>query len=142
MRAFINHERVERALFRLRRDSHEGIAAAAVEALGDLLPPDHAAAVLGRCLDDVASRSVVDAAVDEACAGLYRLGEPGCREMKNRLPLLSVDRRIWLVGYAMETGGPQRRGWLEMLKSDAAEAVQAAAEEALARIVGDAAGRA
>ncbi len=131
LRAFLNHARVERALFRLRQDGRETVAAAAVEALSELSPPEHAAEVLGRCLGDTENSTFVGAAVDEACAGLLRLGDIGREEMENRLSVLSVERRVWLVGYVQEKGGMQRRAWLQMLLLDADQRVRGAAAEAL-----------
>lgn len=135
LQVFVDHKRVEQALFQLRRDGRERVAAAAVRALTGLQPPQRAAAVLGRCLDDVKSHGVVAAVVDEACAGLYRLGPSGREEMQGRLSSLSVDRRIWLAGYVGSEGGPQRRAWLEMLRSDGDEKVRAAAERRLQAMV-------
>ena len=131
LRAFLNHESVERALFELRQDGRETVAAAAVEALGELSPPAHAAEVLGRCLADVEKKTIVDAAIDEACAGLVRLGEVGREEMENRLLSLSVERRVWLVGYVQKKGGGRRRPWLQMLLLDEEERVRGAAAKAL-----------
>ncbi len=131
LRAFLNHESVERALFELRQDGRETVAAAAVEALGELSPPAHAADVLGRCLGNVEKKTIVDAAVDEACAGLFRLGEVGREEMEKRLPSLSVERRVWLVGYVQTRGGMHHRSWLQMLLLDGDERVRGAAAKAL-----------
>lgn len=136
LRVFVNHQQVEKALFKLRRDSREGVAASAVAALGDLQPPERAAEVLGRCLDDADGGRVVDAVVDEACAGLLRLGEPGRLALQKRLAVLSVDRRLWLVGYACEAGGPHRQAWLDMLLQDTDERVRMAAQRAQADSTG------
>jgi len=131
MQVFVDHKSVEKTLFRLRRDGRESVAAAAINALANVQPPEHAAEVLGRCLDDVKTRMVVDAVVDEACACLYGLGEAGLHEMRKRIPLLTVDRRIWLVGYVRDKGGPHCRAWLEMLQADSEERVRKAAGDAL-----------
>ena len=131
LKTFLDHRQVEKALFRLRRDSRERVAGTAVAALAGLAPPEHAAEVLGACLDDVPQHAVGDAVVDEACGGLFRLGEAGREQMRQRLGLLSVDRRIWLVGYVRQAGGGDRRAWLEMLRGDADERVRATAEQAL-----------
>ncbi|MBN2561454.1 MAG: hypothetical protein JXQ75_11050 [Phycisphaerae bacterium] len=131
LKVFLDDRHVEQALFHLRRDSREDIAAAAVEALGNLEPAERAADVVGRCLDDVKTHAVVDAAVDEACAALVKLGEAGRREMEKRLAVLSVDRRVWLVGYVCEAGGTERDEWLKMLRSDGDERVRTAAAAAL-----------
>jgi hypothetical protein len=94
-------------------------------------PRERAAELLGQCLDDVADHTIDDAAVDEACAGLLALGESGRTQMGQRLGLLSVDRRLWFVGYVQHSGGGDRRAWLEMLRGDADDRVRTAAEEAL-----------
>lgn len=125
-RAFLDHPKIEKALFLLRGDYRENISAAAVEALSDLQPPQKAAEVMGQCLVDGQA-----AAADEACAALYRLGEVGRDEMKQRLPELSVGRRIWLVRYISAVSGPHQRNWLRMLGADEDERVRTAASEAL-----------
>ena len=130
LRVFVNHRQVEKALFRLHRDSREGVAASAVAALGDLQPPERAAEVLGLCLDDGSAGAVVDAVIDEACAGLLRLGEPGRLALEKRLATLSVERRVWLVGYVCAAGGPFRQAWLAMLRHDPDERVREVAERA------------
>ena len=137
LRVFVNDRQVEKALFKLRRDGREDVAAAAVAALGDIRPPERAAEVVGRCLEDVPSGAVAKAVVDEACAALVRLGEPGRREMQRRLGLLSVDRRIWLVTYVSEQGAEERRPWLEMLRQDGEARVRSAADEILSRPDGE-----
>jgi hypothetical protein len=131
LRVFLDQRQVEKALFRLRYDGRENVAAAAVEALGHLRPAEHAADVLGRCLGDMETVPVMDAVIDEVCAGLFRLGEAGRSQMEQRLPLLSVERRVWLVGYVMEWGRNGGRPWLEMLLLDDDIHVRSAAEEAL-----------
>lgn len=135
LRFFVADEEVEveieKTLFRLRRDSRATVAAAAVEALGDLQPPEHAAAILGKVLADAQAESVTPAAVDEACAALIRLGEVGRLAIEPHLPGLSVDRRVWLVRYIDRNGGKQRTAWLELLLRDAEARVRAAAETAL-----------
>ncbi len=45
--------------------------------------------------------------------------------------LLSVERRVWLVGYVIEWGRNGGRPWLEMLLLDDDIHVRSAAEEAL-----------
>lgn len=131
LKTFLDNRPVEKALFKLRRDSRERVAGAAVAALADLNPPARAAEILGACLDDVPQRAVGDAVVDEACAGLFRLGEAGREQMRKRLALLSIDRRVWLVGYVQQATGGDRRAWLEMLRGDPEERVRATAEQAL-----------
>lgn len=134
LRWFVNDRQVERALFRLRRDSREGVAATAVAALGDIRPPERAAGVLGQCLDDAPAREVVDAVVDEACAALLQLGEAGRQEMERKLGKLSAARRVWLVGYVAALGGGQRESWLTMLSQDGDAGVRAAAVRAKAEL--------
>jgi len=129
--AFLEHKRIRNALLGLRSDARENVAAAAVRALAQLQPPAEAAAVLGRCLEESRSGAVGPAAVDEAIAGLFHLGQPGLDEMKARLPLLSPDRRVWIAGYVNAAGGPYRRGWLELLGADPDKRVQEAGLRAL-----------
>jgi len=126
-RAFVDQPRVEETLFALRRDAREVVAAAAVEALANAEPPERAAERLGACIADVPSGEITDAAVDAACAGLYALGEVGRRAMASRLPMLSVDRRVWLAGYVDAMGGAEREPWLRMLQDDPAAEVRAVA---------------
>jgi hypothetical protein len=134
--AFTEYKQVQKTLFRLRKDPRESVAAAAVQALGDAEPAERTVAMMGRCLEDAKAGAVVDAVVDEACACLYRLGEVGRKEMQRRLPMLSVGRRVWLVGYVDAMGGPGHKAWLDMLRNDSAEEVRAAAEQALLMIIG------
>lgn len=131
LKTFLDQRPVQKALFKLRRDSRERVAGAAVAALAEVQPPQRAAEMLGQCLDDVPARGIDDTVIDEACAGLVRLGEPGRAEISKRLALLSADRRVWLVGYVQQATGAERRAWLEMLRGDADERVRAAAEQAL-----------
>jgi hypothetical protein len=141
LRAFVEDKSVERALFRLRRDDRESVAAAAVEALAGMLPPERAASALGRCLDPLEADQVVDSVIDEACAGLFSLGKVGRLEIEGRLPLLSADRRVWLVGYVSRQGGSHCRAWLEMLRRDGENRVREAAGQAL-QLVGAESGEA
>lgn len=136
LRAFANHKRVQKTLFRLRKDPRESVAAAAVQALGYGEPPERTIAMMGRCLEDAKAGAVVDAVIDEACACLYRQGEMGRREMEQKLPMLSVGRRIWLVGYVDATRGPSHKAWLDMLRKDSSEDVRAAAKQALLKTIG------
>lgn len=129
--AFLDDKRIEKTLFRLRKDYRERVAAAAVVVLADLKPPHRAAGVMGRCLVDARAPAVVD----EACAALYRLGEPGRAEMQQRLSGLSVGRRVWLVRFVSAIPDPQRQAWLRMLQSDPEERVRIEATAALDRIV-------
>lgn len=122
-RAFLQHQRVQRALFDIRDDRRESVAAEAVSVLSEVQPPERAAGWLARCLDAGAY-----AVVDEACAGLLRLGDPGNKELTARLPSLSPDRRVWLARYAAATGGDAARYWLELLRKDADPRVREAAE--------------
>lgn len=131
-RAFISHHSIERALFELRRDPRETVASLAVSVLAQAQPPEHAAKLLGECLDGANAGEVADAVVDEVCAGLLRLGEPGLAEMKTRIGLLGPDRRVWIAGYVNAVGGPYRRLWLDMLLADAEPRVRDAAAKALA----------
>ncbi len=134
-RAFLQNTRIERALFELRRDGRECVAGSAVHALTGLQPPEHSAEVLGKCLEGAESKLVVEAVIDEACAGLFALGEPGLEQIRKRLPDLSPERRAWLVGYVNAVGGPYRIRWLELLKADSDPAVRAKAEAALAQVI-------
>ncbi len=126
-RAFVSHDRVQKALLALRSDPNESIASAAVEALGGVGPPERAAELLGACLADARSA----AALDEACAALYRLGEPGRAEIEKRRDELSVSRRVWLVRFSVENPAPHQRAWLKMLESDPVVEVREAAGAAL-----------
>ncbi len=129
-RAFLSHSGIRRALMDLRRDPREMVSAAAVSALAELEPPEAAAEALGNCLEGVDVGEVSDAAVDEICAGLLKLGGPGLDEMKKHIGRLSEDRRVWIVGYVNAVGSPYRRAWLELLKADPDARVQAAAQDA------------
>lgn len=131
-KAFISHKSIERALFELRRDRREHIAGEAIAALAELEPPEYAAEVLGKSLQGAESGEVSQSVIDEACAGLLRQGAPGLAEMQRRLGELSVDRRVWIVGYVQAVGGPYRKAWLEMLSADAEPRVADAARMALA----------
>ncbi len=126
-RAFLNDEGVEKTLFSLRDDPAEAVAAAAVRVLSELQPPERASEIIGRCLLD----AEVPAAVDEACAALYRLGNTGLMEMSRRKGNLTPGRRLWLVGYVAGHHGPLQRAWLSILKVDEDARVREAAEEAL-----------
>jgi hypothetical protein len=130
-RAFLDNPRIGRALFELRRDGRESISGDAVRALAGLQPPEHAADVLGKCLEGADSGQVVEAVIDQACAGLFSLGEPGLKHMRGRVAGLSAERRVWLVGYVNTVGGPYRVNWLEMLRSDPNETVRRRATAAL-----------
>lgn len=129
-RAFVEDERVRKTLMGLRGDLRERVAAAAVRALGEVEPAERAAELMGQCLADART----GAAVDEACAALYRLGEAGRKEMGNRVSDLSVGRRKWLVGYVAWAGGPNQHDWMKMLAADEDAAVRGAATEALERL--------
>ncbi len=137
LRAFVEDKSVERALFRLRRDGRESVAAAAVEALAGMQPPERAAAALGRCLVPLEADPVVDSVIDEACAGLFSLGKVGRLEIEERLGLLSADRRVWLVGFVSRQGGSHCRAWLEMLRRDGEDRVREAAGRALHLVGGE-----
>ena len=132
-RAFLDNPRIGRSLFELRRDGRESVAGDAVRALAGLQPPEHAAEVLGKCLEGVDSGHVGEAVIDQACAGLFSLGEPGLQRMRERLPSLPPERRVWLVGYVNTVGGPYRINWLELLRSDSNATVRARATAALAK---------
>ena len=129
-RAFLSDKKVRKTLMGLRGDLRERIAAAAVRALGEIEPAERAAELMGKCLADART----GAAIDEACAALYRLGAVGREEMNKRLSDLPVGRRIWLVGYVDWMGGPNRRGWMTMLAADEDAAVRGAAAEVLERL--------
>jgi len=129
-RAFLSDEKVQKTLLGLRSDLRERIAAAAVRALSETEPPQRAAELMGQCLADART----GAAVDEACAALYRLGEVGLKEMRKRLPGLPAGRRKWLVGYVDSVGGPARRDWMAMLAADQDAEVRSAAAKALERL--------
>jgi hypothetical protein len=132
-RAFLDNPRIGRALFELRRDGRESVAADSVRALSGLQPPEHAADVLGKCLEGAESGQVVEAVIDQVCAGLFSLDEPGLQRMRERMPSLTAERRVWLVGYVNSVGGPYRVKWLELLRSDPDATVRARATAALAR---------
>jgi hypothetical protein len=129
-RAFVNDNSIKKSLFRLRRDEREGVAAAAVEALSRLTPPELAAGMLGECTVSDAHTPVCPAVLDEVCAGLIRLGAVGRTEMQKRLATFSVDRRVWLARYLKETDVGDRAEWLGLLRADADATVRAAAEDA------------
>lgn len=134
-RAFLDNPRIARALFELRRDGRESVSGDAVRALAGLQPPEHAGDVLGKCLEGAESGHVVEAVIDQVCAGLFSLGAPGLQRMRERLPSLSPERRVWLVGYVNTVGGPYRVSWLELLRSDPNATVRARAEAALEKNV-------
>ena len=75
--AFLDNPRIGRALFELRRDGRESVAADAVRALAGLQPPEHAAEVLGKCLEGVESGQVVEAVIDRFEAGVYWVDDDG-----------------------------------------------------------------
>ncbi len=129
---FLDHRNIEKTLFSLRSDYRERVSAAAVEVLADLSPPERAAEVMGQCLADARAA----AAIDEACAALFRLGDPGREEMQTRLAELSIARRVWLVRFVSAIPDPQRQAWLRMLQSDPEERVRVDATAALDRIAG------
>lgn len=126
--AFINDKSMEKCLFRLRTSPRERVAAEATRILSLVKPESHAAELLGQCLVDAQCGAVVD----EACAGLIRLGELGRAEMQKHLADLNVGRRLWLVRYVNEKGGEHREVWLQMLAKDEDTAVRTAAANALA----------
>jgi hypothetical protein len=134
-KAFVDDETIRRRLFRLRNDSRESVAGAAVEALSLVRPTEEAARLLGECLVKSGGTEVPPAVVDEVCGGLVRLGPAGRGEMKKRLPLLSVERRVWLVRYVGAVQPMDREEWLDVLAEDADEQVQAAARGAMASTV-------
>lgn len=121
-RGLINKNRVRDALFSLRNDPRESVAASAVGGLAAIRPPEKAAELLGQCLA-VVSGSVVD----EACAGLVRQGEAGRVEYVRRAGMLSVDRRVWLVGYVRVHGGDDIEAWMTLFREDAEAKVREAA---------------
>ena len=129
-RAFVNDNSIKKSLFRLRKDEREGVAAAAVEALSRLNSPEEAAGMLGECTVGDDRTPVSPAVLDEACAGLIRLGAVGRAEMQKRLTTFSVDRRVWLARYLKESDVSDRREWLELLSADADASVRSAAEDA------------
>lgn len=131
-KAFVDDPKIRRRLFRLRNDPRESVAAAAVEALSWVEPPEEAARLLGECLVAAEGGQVPAAVVDEVCGGLVRLGSVGLAEMKNRLTLLSVDRRLWFVRYLGRVNPLDREQWLKVLAADADEDVRAASREAMA----------
>lgn len=130
--AFVDDNKIRDALFRLRRDPRESVAANAVEALKGVQPAADAAALLGECLEPYDDVAAAPAVVDRVCAGLIDLGPQGLSEMKRRISRLSVNRRIWLVGYVNHANPPNRLAWLEMLAADKDESVRSAASVALA----------
>jgi hypothetical protein len=129
-RPFLKRRRIRDALFELRSDGRECVAAAAIGELGAVDPPEQAASVLGRCLEDAPAGAIGPAGLDRACAGLFQLEKAGLETMKTNLGKLSVDRRVWLVGYVNQVGGPYRRPWLEMLAADSDTRVREAAARA------------
>ena len=128
-RAFLDDESIVNRLYALRTDQRESIAAAAVHVLAELTPPDRAARMLGECLVDAEAA----AARDEACAGLYAIGEPGRAEMARRIQSLSESRRVWLVKYVAEHPSPVQAAWLDLLNRDASPRVRSAVAAALGR---------
>ena len=129
-RTFVDDRSIRRALVRLRNDEREAVAAAAVEALGGVDPPELAASLLGECLTGESDTTMSPAVIDEACAGLIRLGPAGRAEMQKRLASLSVDRRVWIARYLKEADVRDRSDWLALLRSDGDEKVRNAAQEA------------
>lgn len=129
-KAFLDHKRIEKILFRLRKDPRESVAAASVNALSAIEPRARAAEVIGHCLVE----ATASAAVDEACVALYRMGQAGREEMSRRVPELEIGRRIWLVRYVGSVPGPDQRSWLDMLSRDEDPRVRAAAAGALERL--------
>lgn len=125
-RGLLNHSSVERALFELRRDGRESVAASATSALANLEPPSRAAEVLGECIKGGATGEVGEAVIDEACAGLFRLGDNGTEVMKKHVDQLSADRRDWLAKYVVSVGGPGCDAWLRMLGKDPASFMKTA----------------
>lgn len=128
---FLGHRRVRDALFELRGDGREGVAAAAVRALSQAEPPEQAAELLGRCLDDVPAGVLGPSAIDRLCSGLYDLGGRGLDVIRPKLSNLPTERRVWLVGYVTERGGAHESEWLRMLLADADERVRTAARQAM-----------
>jgi len=131
LRHFVDNKDVEKALFRLRRDTRATVSAAAVEALTAVQPPERAAAILGQMLDESETSPLTPAAIDEVCAGLVRLGEIGRRTMEPRLARLSVDRRLWLTKFVDDRAGGDRVPWLTLLLRDPDDRVRNAARAAL-----------
>lgn len=127
--AFVDRREIETALFELRGDRREVVAGAAVDALAKVQPAERAAELLGQVLAGAASGETVPAGVDSACAGLFRLGAAGRAEIEKRLESMTVDRRLWLVKYVNEVGGPYRESWLTLLGAD----TDAGVREAVAR---------
>lgn len=125
-RAFVDDKRIRRALVRLARDNREVVAAAAVEALAEIRPPDQAAAILGGCLTDQGDHPLAPAAVDRICAGLLEAGEAGRQELSDKRSLLAPERRVWLVGFVADGATPDRPAWLDVMAADPDERVQAA----------------
>lgn len=127
--AFIEHPPIQASLFNLRASPVERVAAEATRVLSRVRPEARAVELLGDCLADARSGAVVD----EACAGLVRLGDAGLAEMKTRLSDVSLGRRLWLIRYVNEKGGAAREPWLQMLSRDEDKAVRAAALAALSQ---------
>lgn len=125
--AFIDDASMEESLYRLRSSPRERVAAEATRILSLVEPDQRAANLLGNCLTDAKCGAVVD----EACAGMIRLGEPGRIEMQKHLSELNVGRRLWLVRYVNEKGGTNRESWLQMLAKDEDSSVRTAATIAL-----------
>ena len=123
--AFLDNQKVRRTLFEMRRSSRETVAAAAVDALARITPPEEAAKWLGQCLD-VSTGAVIDA----VCAGLVNLGDAGRAEMTARIGQLSVDRRIWLAGFVSTRPVEDRDKWLDLLSRDSEPRVREAAAAA------------
>ena len=130
-KAFADDAGIRRRLFRLRSDTRESVAGAAVEALSWVEPPTEAAGLLGECLVTSGDAEVHPAVVDEVCGGLVRLGPVGLAEMQRRLSLLSVERRVWLVRYLEAVRPVNHKQWLDMLAGDAEEDVRSAARAAM-----------
>ena len=102
------------ALYGLRRNADEGVAAEAAAALAAITPRDAAAARLASCLDAPAQPAVVDVVIDE----LLKLDSTGRAALEARMPLLSPDRRMWVVGLVMDRRPADHRQWLELFAAD------------------------
>jgi len=123
--AFLDNQKVRRTLHDMRTSSRESVAAAAVEALAHIMPPDEAAKALGDCLD-VGTGAVVDA----VCAGLVSLNEHGRTVMNQKLGQFSIDRRVWIAGYIASHPVDDRDKWLNLLAADPDSRVRDAVDAA------------
>jgi hypothetical protein len=114
-REFVNDDpRVAEALVELRRLPEEYLAAEAISALGRVRPPERAAELLARCLEDRPAPAVVDT----ACEQLLALGGPGRAAFRRCAAGLSAPRIGWFAGLVLERRPADQQEWLKMLTSE------------------------